>query len=331
MSDELILTPAQIDFLTRECSGFAPGNGIELAGHAGSQRHFIRIHCGSCSRILIVWDSGDEDWHRFLAIGHDRERTGMLLPEIIAADPRHGLILEEDLGTQTLKRYCAGVSGDHRNIETVYRRTLEALCFWQSPHVAAHPVIAARSMDIETFLWESSYFARHFVIDFCGCEALLGDAWENERTRLARRCAMLPKTAIHRDFQSENVMIIEEGVRFVDFQGARLGPPEYDVASLLYDPYVTCIDDGMCSNLHGYWNDRRGGGSEQVDSLYLCAVQRLMQALGAYGNLSLHHGKQWYRRYMLPGLERLSGVMRRFEDYPAIGKVVEGCREAAKV
>jgi len=43
---------------------------------------------------------------------------------------------------------------------------------------------------------------------------------------------------MHRDFQSKNLMIKNEQIFVIDFQGARLGPPSYDLASLLFDPYV---------------------------------------------------------------------------------------------
>lgn len=326
MNETVTLTPAQVDFLKRNLDGYkTDSTDAELAGRAASQRYFVRIRHADTPYILIVWDSRDEDWERFLAIAHDRMSTGGLLPHLYAADPRHGLILEEDLGAMTLKRFGADPANDRQMVIDRYRQTLDALCVWQLPQVARHPVIAARSMDRETFIWETSYFARYCVTDFCGCESLLGPDWERERTRLAAECASLPRSAIHRDFQSENVMLHHNRIRFVDFQGARLGPPQYDVASLLFDPYSTRIDSAVLEELSGYYSRQCGTTGDGARALYLCAAQRLMQALGAYGNLSLHKGKEWYREYIPAALGRLNGVMEQLGGFPAISAVVRRC------
>jgi N-acetylmuramate 1-kinase len=325
MNDEqLELTPAQAQFCAENLPGFTPEPGnVSLAGRAASQRYFVRLGHEGVSYILIVWDSRDEDWERFLALGNDRATTGGLLPRLFAADPRHGLILEEDLGAMTLKRHCLDSASGDETVERALRETLDALRIWQKPQVAAHPVIAARSMDTDTFLWESAYFARYCVTDYCGCEVLLTDAWEQERTRLAEICAGLPQTAIHRDFQSENIMLHGGVVRFVDFQGARLGPPQYDVASLLYDPYNSRISATMRDRLFS----RYTGGDEAARSLRLCAAQRLMQALGAYGNLSLHKGKEWYREFIPAALKYLDEIVNGLDGFPVIRSVVDCCRE----
>ena len=331
MNENVTLTPAQADFLRQNLEGFAAaehGPEAELAGRAASQRYFVRIRHNATPYILIVWDSRDEDWERFLTIGHDRVSTGGLLPAIYAADPRHGLILEEDLGTMTLKRYCTDPGVAAGEVLERYRSTLEALKIWQLPQMGHHPVIAARSMDTDTFLWETSYFAHYCVTDYFGYETLLGDKWEKERIRLAETCALLPQTAIHRDFQSENVMLHKEEIRFVDFQGARLGPPHYDVASLLFDPYSTRITGADAEALFRWYAGSSGEEKDDFRTLYLCAAQRLMQALGAYGNLSLHKGKEWYRGYIPVALEKLDGIMNCCSDFPAISGVVRKCREA---
>jgi len=328
MSEVVTITPAQIDFLSRSLPGFhLPDNIAELAGRAGSQRYFVRISHNKKTYIMVVWDSRDEDWSRFLGIGRDTHEYLDLLPEIIADDQRHGLILEEDLGSMTLKRFCSDKTVDKKKAMHACTQTLDALIVWQAPHIGSNPIIAARSMDLDTFIWETSYFARYCVTDFCGCEAILDNGWEQERMELARICSSLPQTAIHRDFQSENVMLHNGRVRFVDFQGARLGPPEYDVASLLFDPYNDLMDESACNDLYSYYCNA-GKDRNHHDRLCLCAAQRLMQALGAYGNLSLHRGKAWYREYIPVALSRLSDVVCRLDGFAAIRRVVEQCARA---
>jgi hypothetical protein len=120
---------------------------------------------------------------------------------------------------------------------------------------------------------------------------------------------------MHRDFQSQNILIRGEEACFIDFQGMRLGLPEYDLASLLCDPYVT-VPVPEVERLLGCYREIRSGLGHPVRVDYprifwQCAVQRLMQALGAYGNLSLHCGKPAFRSHVTPALLRLKEALSR--------------------
>lgn len=319
-------TPAQTEFLKSVISDFSPEKWkVELAGRAGSSRYFLRLSFKNRSYVLVVWDGRDEDWPRFLNIQNDLCSIVPFLPKIYKDDVVRGLILEEDLGSTTLKSFCLQHSTDSARIMEKYRSVLDALYMWQSIKIDASPAIAARSMDLETFLWESWYFAHYCVTDYFAGEYLLNSSWEKERKVLAEEAAALPKVCIHRDFQSENVMLHEGKIRFVDYQGARLGPSGYDVASLLYDPYVANLNQTMVEELFKYYNGLYNECFDQR-SFYICAAQRLMQALGAYGNLSIHKGKEWYRDYIPVAIERLWLVLNNLPEYPAIAQVVSVCR-----
>jgi aminoglycoside/choline kinase family phosphotransferase len=319
------LTPAQFAFLEASIKNFDVTEWrTELADQAASSRRFFRVSNAGKSYILVEWDSDDEDWPRFLGIEAQLSLSVPFLPKIYANDPLHGLILEEDLGNVTLKRFCLDHAGQNVIIEDAYRKVIDALVVWHSQDVTNCPFIASRSMDVEAFLWETSYFARHCVVEFFAKEDLLTAGWEEERRRMADSAAAIPAVCMHRDFQSENVLIADGRVRFVDFQGARLGPSHYDAASLLFDPYVD-LGYGMIDNLIGYYLSKTGAASDS-GNFYLCAAQRLMQALGAYANLSLHKGKPRYREFIPAALERLYYVLDYLPDYPVIKGVVHGCQ-----
>ncbi len=328
MESNAILAPGQRAFVERSLPGFSGAlTEVTLAGSAASQRTFLRLRTTGDQRsfILVLWDSRDEDWERFLSI--PRELAGRLpfLPKIHAADASLGLIIEEDFGELTLRRE---IERDAPARNRAYRRVLDALALWQSIEPGASPTIAGRSMDYAAFRWESDYFARHCVVELCGCGALLDEAWEAEAGRLAEAAAGLPRTFLHRDFQSENILLFNGEIRFVDFQGARLGPPAYDVASLLFDPYITALDGDAVRDLYEYYSGRGSTASGDRRDFYRCAAQRLMQALGAYGNLTVNKGKPRYRRYVGVALRRLNAVMDLLPEYGAIARVAAACAEA---
>lgn len=330
--DPTPLTPAQAGFLKEHIPGYRHGSWtVSPAGRAGSDRLFFRVksHEKGEAYILIAWDSADNDWNRFLTIQRDVSARVSFLPKIFAHDSAHGLILEEDLGSTTLKQRCLRPSMTKKNIETLYRSVLDALTLWQRLDGSASAVIDSRRMDREMFLWESDYFGQHCVGDYFGCETMLNDKWEKERLAMALCAAALPPVCIHRDFQSENIMLHKGKIRFVDFQGARLGPAEYDVASLVYDPYVPILSHDMSNRLFEYYLSI-SPNKVSAHSFRMCAMQRLMQALGAYGKLSIHKGKDWYRAYIPVALKRLADVVGQGRDFPVLRGIVEACLERVK-
>jgi len=323
----LELTPTQIDFISSALPDFNISDWkTELAGLAASTRRFFRLSRKDQSYILVEWDSSDEDWPRFLGIESELSFIVPFLPRIYANDPKNGLILEEDLGEVTLKQFCIDNAADISAIEKMYRKAIGALRAWQNLDISASDIIPSRSMDKEMFLWESGYFAEHCVVGFFDKKNLLTDQWEEERIKMASHADSLHKTFLHRDFQSENILIHDGKIRFVDFQGARLGPPHYDAASLLFDPYITQLSGESINNLLDYYLVKKDEQTEK-DNFYLCAAQRLMQALGAYGNLSLNKGKPRYKQFIPLALQRLSKIFDNLPDYPAMAEAVNGCIE----
>src|SRR6266849_4697246 len=134
------------------------------------------------------------------------------------------------------------------------------------------------------YLWEQNYFLenclrRYFKIDNVKLAALATLPALNE---IAEQLARLPRVLVHRDFQSQNILLRNGQAYLIDFQGMRPGLAEYDLASLLYDPYVK-LSDAERAELIVYYRDRQLESGSTVDGdfdfkLRLCAMQRLMQA-----------------------------------------------------
>jgi aminoglycoside/choline kinase family phosphotransferase len=127
---------------------------------------------------------------------------------------------------------------------------------------------------------------------------------DNELHELAEKADAFPKTIVHRDFQSQNIMITDGDIpRLIDFQGARIGPPGYDVVSMLWDPYYRLNED--------------------LKTLLTCRLQRHMQALGAYGFLSSVKGKKYFLKHIPEGLQLLKEDSTQSQkEYPELYKLV---------
>jgi aminoglycoside/choline kinase family phosphotransferase len=97
---------------------------------------------------------------------------------------------------------------------------------------------------------------------------------------------------VHRDFQSQNLMLNSGTTYLIDFQGLRMGRQEYDLASLLYDPYMNhSLEDRR--KLLELWEEICE--EEPIQPILKdCASQRLMQALGAFSNIGHNENDEWY-------------------------------------
>ena len=116
---------------------------------------------------------------------------------------------------------------------------------------------------------------------------------------------------MHRDFQSQNIIVRNGQAHLIDFQGMRPGLAQYDLASLLYDPYVDLSDAERAELIEHYCRQKPSNDFGKI--LRLCAMQRLMQALGAYGFLGLVKGHKAFLQYIPKALALLRQVIARID------------------
>jgi N-acetylmuramate 1-kinase len=183
------------------------------------------------------------------------------------------------------------------------------------------PDIRSRLFDEHDLLWETDYYAAQYLQ---GHRAIVfGQRGAVEKARLyalfhelARKVDAQPKSIMHRDFQSQNLMIQFDGtVRIIDYQGSRLGSVYYDLASLLLDPY-TMLSDADIDELLRYYHAKSLNPLPYEDmfrQFLLAASQRVMQALGAYCFLSRQKGLPQFRAYIDPGEKRLAWILDRLD------------------
>jgi aminoglycoside/choline kinase family phosphotransferase len=153
--------------------------------------------------------------------------------------------------------------------------------------------------------WEQNYFVEHFVHGFLNRDVQDLTAAHDALAQLRQKLAQRPRCLVHRDFQSQNVIMRDGAAWLVDYQGLRPGLAEYDLASLLFDPYVKISRQERAEMLEYYAHLRRLDLSELRAIFYLCAAQRLMQALGAYANLSRNLGKTHFEQHIPAGVANL--------------------------
>ncbi len=319
--------------------GYHPPFEVAVAGSAGSGRVYWRIGQAPRSHILLVSHSQDADYDRFLAVSRHLRSCGLEVPDIFGSDDAVRQVVLEDLGSTLLlqKAHEAGFPGpgDADALERAYLPALAALARWQevgTRDMSHCPDLVNRVFDLGPLLWESSYFSRRCAEESYGLppERLAEPTLLAELHHLAVRVEHHDRRLMHRDFQSQNLMCRPDKVWFIDYQGARPGSRWYDLASLLWDPYVA-MPLSLRQKLFKRYLDLSPAPSsdEAWEQLLDAALQRVMQALGAYGFLSRRKGLPWFAKFLAPGLGVLEETLRERGGHLALADLVrELCSKA---
>lgn len=257
----------------------------------------------------------------FINIGQHLNAKGLPVARIYFHDAFAGLVFTEDLGNINLQAYVLNQCGQQAVIK-IYMQIINDLIAFSREGIkgfAQEWPWQTKSYDRELILNnECAYFIKYFAEDCLGIDTREFKL-EPEFGHLADKIMELSVQGLmHRDLQSRNILIKDGRPYFIDYQGARPGPVQYDLASLLYDPYVMLDETtrnlllNYCCNHNKLWSWR-----DQVQKgFYYCALSRTMQALGAYAFLSRVKGKSWFKTYMHPALENLNGLLNNalFKD-----------------
>ena len=306
------LAPTLVKFLARY--GFTETCTITLAGTAGSRRVYYRLQEGLRNFIILVSPPDDVDFGRFLRITQFYRLMNFPVPMVYCIDDAAHQVILEDLGDTRLYDLIKKGTPPLEHYQKVIHQLvdLQTRCFqWHKEC----PDINARIFDENDLLWETDYYATQYLRGHRGMQ--YDERGEAKLTslfnELARQVNLQPKSIMHRDFQSQNLMIQFDGsVRIIDYQGSRLGSIYYDLASLLLDPYIMLSDEDVFELLRYYHAKSLNPLSfeDMAHQFLLAGAQRIMQALGAYCFLSREKGLTWFKAHIGPGEQRLRWLIK---------------------
>ncbi|MBI1811720.1 MAG: phosphotransferase [Nitrospirae bacterium] len=327
----------RIDLKESEVISASTDESKILISTGGSDRKYYRIEKDGKTAVLMECRKNDPDFERHIEYTKFLSRYSIPVPDLLEAKTEKMQAVFEDLGDISLysRLKCRR---EPEQLEAMYRKVLDiavSIHTKATANVSECPMLQSRVFDYEHFRLETSYFMERFVEGIRGIKIKNIAALDDEFHGLAQKADSFPKTIIHRDFQSQNIMIHKGIPRLIDYQGARMGPSAYDVASILWDPYYR-LEDNMRERLLEYYFDKMKAADLlssasrlwqpiHPETLIICRLQRHMQALGAYGFLSAVKGKRYFLKHIHEGLRLLKeDVALVKNDYPVLyGLVME--------
>jgi len=303
----------------------------------GSDRTWYRVSLGRSSVVLVDHglppEGGTCEADSFFAIGRHLHSKGVPVPRLYDYDRPSGMVVLEDLGDLHLQTIVRGTKNP-TDVVAHYRAVTDILIKMGiegargfDPFYTYQTVRYDRELIMER---EAKYFVTAFLNGYHGLEI----GFE----QLKEECELIAKLALktdyigfmHRDFQSRNILVRGKHYYVIDFQGGRLGPLQYDLASLLIDPYVELprnIQDGLLSDYLTKLSEFVPVDPGRFLRAYqYCAINRNLQILGAFAFLSHEKGKKDFQVYIPPALKSLKQRLQNAEPRVCrqLRRIVEG-------
>ena len=270
-------------FLDRH--GYGTARAEPLAQDA-SFRRYLRLTAGP--RPAVLMDAPPpEDIRPFVQIALHLAGIGVSAPEIFAADEANGLLLEEDLG-DGVANYTSLFLPSVDVLVTIQRAKLPAgMPFWDAAAMAATAMAT-----LFDWWWPAVFGA-------CAPEAARRDFAAALETML-EPVAAGPVCFVHRDFFAGNLLWLpqRDGIRrigVIDFQGAAIGHPAYDLASLLQDARRDIPPKLATHAIARYLTARPELDPAAFRAAYAaCAAQRHLRIVGQWVRLAQRDGRPGY-------------------------------------
>ncbi len=288
---------------------------------SGSDRKYYRIHSAT-NTVLGVYNHDTKENLAFVEFSKHFIKHGLNVPKIYAEDVTQDIYLIEDLGNTTLFAFLTQEkekSDFTDELKQVYIKVLKELPKFQIEagkglnYSLCYP---RASFDKQSMMWDLNYFKYYFLklaqIPFD--EQALEDDYQALTDYLL---TSKQDYFLYRDFQSRNIMIKDNEVYFIDYQGGRKGALQYDIASLLYDAKAEIPQEIRQELLNFYINELKKyvdiDETEFRKQFNAYVLIRIMQAMGAYGFRGFYEKKAHFLASIPPALNNMDYVLSKLD------------------
>jgi aminoglycoside/choline kinase family phosphotransferase len=304
---------------------------VPLSGDASTRRYF-RVGGAAETYVLALYPEPFlAEELSFLDMRELLHGYGLAVPAVVDVDGARAVVLQEDLGDQTLQEVLRTAEAARR--EELYLEAVDAVVTLQRKAAeGAQKADCFRiAFDIEKLSWELHYFLKHFLEGHRRRELTVEDraALSEAFHLLCQEIASWPRTLCHRDYHSRNLMLHRRRLYWIDFQDARMGPATYDLASLLHDAYVD-VPAELRESLAERFRQRAVPGEPRElfrRRFELMSVQRTLKALGTFGFMSSVRRNPVYLPYMPRTLAHARRLLSRHRElerlWRTLGRHVE--------
>lgn len=305
-----------LSLLTAEPTAVTPLSG------SGSNRHYWRLSFASRPDLIATRGTNLAENEAFIYLAEKLGGAGVSVPRVLGVSADRMAYVQTDVGNRSLFECLDN--------EELIGKAIDLLALaQQTPDIDYSRCYPIAEMNRRAIMWDLNYF-KYCFLKTCPELEIDEPALEDEFELLTDRIVQTePRGFMVRDFQSRNVMTDGRSVSLIDFQGGRLGPAHYDVASFLWQARAGFSAD-LRSRMISRFCAARGLDEERFRSeLPRFVVLRLMQALGAYGLRGRFERKEHFLKSIPAAVASLAAELSALGDYPYLERItnreVERC------
>lgn len=280
-----------------ETTGNGKHDRIEKLPQSGSDRTYFRIYAGN-GTFIATYNLNRPETRTFVYFSRHFYHAGLSVPEILAVNEDDTIYIQQDLGTESLLNQLEDHGhGDHAY--TLFQKSLAELARLQilgDKNLDYDYCLTAKEFGKQAIMSDLLYFKYYFLDTLqlpYDKQAMMSD-FEALSTYLSHT---QHKYFMFRDFQSRNIIVKDDHVNFIDYQGGMKGALQYDVASMLWQAKAELSEDWKDSLLEYYMDSVDKLLDEPIDRTTFVSqyngyvLIRLMQVMGAYGFRGLFERK----------------------------------------
>ena len=298
-----------------------------LSGDA-SFRKYYRVDKDAISYVVMDCPPDKENLDAFIKISDKLQKAKINVPKLFECNEDDGFLVISDLGDNLYSKKL-----DKETVYCLYTDALETIVKMQINTDLSGLDNFDNLYNEENKLFTDWFLQHHQKTDLD--DSLKSDL-SNEFDKINSIIKDIPKTFVHRDFHSRNLLVTDtSNPGVIDYQDAVLGPVTYDLVSLLKDCYVTW-DDGLIEDmLESFFTRIRSNSINSIsDFRYwfdITGLQRHIKAIGIFSRLNYRDNKDGYLKDIPRTYAYVDKVLNKYKDLSNLNEIFNSLEIANKL
>ena len=298
-----------------------------LSGDA-SFRKYYRVDKDAISYVVMDCPPDKENLDAFIKISDKLQKAKINVPKLFECNEDDGFLVISDLGDNLYSKKL-----DKETVYCLYTDALETIVKMQINTDLSGLDNFDNLYDEENKLFTDWFLQHHQKIDL---DNSLKSDLSNEFDKINSIIIDIPKTFVHRDFHSRNLLVTDtNNPGVIDYQDAVLGPVTYDLVSLLKDCYITW-DDGLIEDmLESFFTRIKSNSINSIsDFRYwfdITGLQRHIKAIGIFSRLNYRDSKDGYLKDIPRTYAYVDKVLNKYKDLSNLNEIFNNLEIANKL